>query len=77
MRLKINNFILKHPFFVEELDESSSLAKWSSLDLLNEEDLDNTSPVAAEDKNGMYIIIIILFTETPLHETVVLCNGRF
>ena len=34
--------------------DSSSLAKWSSLDLLTEEDNDTTSPTVVIDKNGKW-----------------------
>lgn len=36
----------------EEMGDVSSLAKWSSLDLLTEEDGDASSPCTAADKNG-------------------------
>lgn len=36
----------------EDIGDSSSLAKWSSLDLLAEEDLDAVSPTATAEKQG-------------------------
>lgn len=46
--------IWKFEMFVrtEDIGDSTSLAKWSSLDLLTEEDLDGTSPAVIIDKQG-------------------------
>jgi hypothetical protein len=38
----------------EDVDDTTSLAKWSSLDLLTEEDLDATSPTVVTDKQGQF-----------------------
>lgn len=42
-----------------ELDDNTSLAKWSSLDLLAEED-DSTSPTVPDLAKGMCLIFSIL-----------------
>lgn len=40
-------------FDCEEIADSSSLAKWSSLDLLTEEDPDATSPTVVVETQGI------------------------
>lgn len=45
----------------EDVGDSASLAKWSSLDLLAEEDLDATSPTVTVEKQGNYLKLIINF----------------
>jgi hypothetical protein len=44
-------------FFVyaEDIGDTTSLANWSSLDLLTEEDLDATSPTVVIDKQGQFL----------------------
>jgi hypothetical protein len=46
--------VWKFELFVrtEDIGDTASLAKWSSLDLLTEEDLDGTSPAVVIDNQG-------------------------
>jgi hypothetical protein len=46
--------VWKFELFVhtEDIGDTTSLAKWSSLDLLTEENLDGTSPTVVIDKQG-------------------------
>ena len=61
--LCLNNFTLCCNVYVytEDVGDSTSLAKWSSLDLLTEEDLDATSPTVGIDKQGQFHVLYICY----------------
>jgi hypothetical protein len=52
VREVVNFWKFKLFVHTEDIGDTTSLAKWSSLDLLTEEDLDGTSPAVVIDKQG-------------------------
>lgn len=46
-------FVFVLSVLLEELGETTSLTKWSSMELLPEEDPDSISPTSADEKQGL------------------------